>query len=268
MPRFSANISMLFAEHDLLERPRLARRAGFGAFEVQFPYDIPAEVWRDVKHRAGLPIALFNLPAGDLVDGGQGLAGVPGREDAFREALDLAAAYAKLLKPRAVNVLAGTPRGERVRCLEIFAANLHRAAQVMEELGVGVVVEAINDRDRPGFLVSTIEEAVAAIDRAGHPNLAVQADLYHMQIMEGDLTRTLEHRLDRIGHIQFADVPARNEPGTGEINFPFVFAALDRIGYDGWVGAEYRPSGPTETTLGWLAPYRGGGAHSIGSENA
>ena len=248
---------MLFREHALLDRPRLARRAGFRAIEVQFPYDIPAEAWLGVKRRLKMPIVLFNVPAGDLVAGGQGLAGVPGREADFRTALDHAAAYAKILKPRAVNVLAGAPQGDRARGLETFVANLRLAARVMAELGVGVVVEPINDRDRPGFLVPTIEEALAAIDWADHPNLSLQADLYHMQIMEGDLTRTLERHLDRIGHIQFADVPARGEPGTGEINFPFVFEALDRLGYDGWVGAEYRPSGPTETTLEWLAPYRG-----------
>lgn len=242
----------------MLDRPRLARRAGFGAIEVQFPYAIPAEAWLGVKRRLKMPIALFNVPAGDLVGGGQGLAGVPGREAEFREALDQAATYAKILKPRVVNVLAGAPVGDRARCLETFVANLRLAGRVMADLGVGVVVEPINDHDRPGFLVSTIDEAAAAIDWADHPNLSIQADLYHMQIMEGDLTRTLERRLDRIGHIQFADVPDRGEPGTGEINFPFVFAALDRLGYDGWVGAEYRPSGPTETTLDWLAPYRRG----------
>lgn len=256
MPRFSANISMLFREHDVLERPRLARKAGFGAVEIQFPYDHPTAAWLEVKRRIKLPIALFNVPAGDLIRGGQGLAGVPGREAEFREALDLAAVYAKALKPRLVNVLAGAPTGDRARSLETFVGNLRLAARVMAEFGVGVTVEAINDHDRPGFLVPTIDEALAAIDWADHPNLSIQADLYHMQIMEGDLTRTLERCLDRIGHIQFADVPARNEPGTGEINFPFVFEALDRMGYDGWVGAEYRPTGATEQSLIWLDPYR------------
>ena len=143
-----------------------------------------------------------------------------------------------------------------------MVANVTHAAEVMSGLGVKVVVEPVNSRDRPGTLLTTLDEARAVIDWAGHRNLALQADLYHMQIMEGDLVRTLERHIDRIGHIQFADPPARNEPGTGEINFPFVFDALDRMGYEGWVGAEYVPSKPTGETLGWLAPYKRGGDRS------
>ncbi len=258
MPRFSANISMLFLEHDLLDRLDAARRAGFEAVEVQFPYDIPAEDWRDAARRARMRIALFNIPVGDMTSGGPGLAAVPGRERQFHEAVTAAARYAEVLTPAAVNVLPGVPPGEfeRERCMATLAANLRHAAIVMADLGVRVVVEPVNTRNRPGFFLSTSAEGLSAIDRAGHANLALQYDVFHMQIMEGDLSATLERIIGRIGHIQFADVPGRHEPGTGEVNFPYLFATLDRLGYDGWVGAEYVPSGPTTDTLAWFAPYR------------
>ncbi len=258
MPRFSANISMLFREHAVFDRVPAARRAGFEAVEVQFPYEIAAEDWQDIKRRTGMHIALFNVPAGDLTSGGPGLAAVPGREGPFRDAVSAAARYTEALEPAAVNVLPGAPPDafERERCLASLTANLRHAAMVMADLGVRVVVEPVNTRDRPGFLLSRSVEALSAIDRAGYANLALQYDVYHMQIMEGDLSATLERIIGRIGHIQFADPPGRHEPGTGEINFDHLFATLDRLGYDGWVGAEYVPSGPTEETLGWFEPYR------------
>ncbi len=258
MPRFSANISMLFREHEIADRMRAARRAGFEAIEVQFPYGIAVEDWLDGKRRTRMRIALFNIPAGDLASGGPGLAAVPGRERAFHDAVDAAARYAAALKPEAVNVLPGAPgvEFERERCMATLAANLRHAATVMADLGVGVVVEPVNTRDRPGFFLSSSAEALCAIDWAGHANLALQYDVYHMQIMEGDLSATLERIVGRIGHIQFADPPGRHEPGTGEVNFPHLFETLDRLGYDRWVGAEYVPSGPTADTLGWFEPYR------------
>ena len=258
MPKFSANISMLFREHALLDRMRAAKRAGFEAIEVQFPYDAEVEDWLDTRRRTRMRVALFNIPAGDLTTGGQGLAAVPGRERAFRDAVAAAARYAAALKPAVVNVLPGAPAAEfeRERCMATLAANLDHAATVMADLGVRVVVEAVNTRDRPGFFLSSSAQALEAIDWAGHANLALQYDVYHMQIMEGDLSATLERIIGRIGHIQFADPPGRHQPGTGEINFAHLFATLDRLGYDGWVGAEYVPSGPTEETLGWFEPYR------------
>ena len=258
MPRFSANISMLFREHESLDRVRAARRAGFEGIEVQFPYDIAAEKWRDAMRRDRMRIALFNIAAGDLITGGPGLAAVPGREGAFQEAVSAAARYAEVLEPGAVNVLPGAPGDafEHERCMATLAANLNHAATVMADLGVRVVVEPVNTRDRPGFFLSNSAAALSAIDRAGHANLALQYDVYHMQIMEGDLSATLERIIGRIGHIQFADPPGRHEPGTGEVNFHHLFGTLDRIGYDGWVGAEYVPSGRTEETLAWFAPYR------------
>jgi len=261
MPRFSANISMLFHEHQLLDRVRAARRAGFAGFEVQFPYDFEPKEWRDIVRRERMRVALFNIGAGDLTAGGPGLAAVPGREDMFREAVALAARYAEMLTPGAVNVLPGAPDDAfgRERCMATLASNLNHAASVMSDLGVRVVVEPVNTRDRPGFFLSNSAEALAAIDWAGHANLALQYDVYHMQIMEGDLSATLERIVGRIGHIQFADPPGRHEPGTGEVNFHQIFETLDRIGYDGWVGAEYNPSRPTEQTLAWLEPYRRSG---------
>lgn len=258
MPKFSVNISMMFHEHEFMDRPRAAKRAGFDAIEVQFPYGVEVADWLDVRRRTRMHVALFNIPAGDLTTGGQGLAAVPGRERAFREAVAAAARYAEALKPDVVNVLPGAPAAEleRERCMATLAANLNHAASVMADLGVRVVVEPVNTRDRPGFFLSTSGEALDAIDWAGHANLALQYDVYHMQIMEGDLSATLERIVGRIGHIQFADPPGRHEPGTGEVNFANLFATLDRLGYDGWVGAEYRPSRPTEETLAWFEPYR------------
>lgn len=257
MPRFSANVSMLFTEHALLDRPAAARDAGFAAIEVQFPYDEAAADWVVAKERAGIGFAVFNLPVGDLREGGPGLAAMPGREDAFRAAVAEGRRYAEALGPRSVNVLCGWPPPalDRAACRATLVANLRYAAGALAGLGVRVLVEAVNTRDRPGYFLSGTAAALAVIDAADHANLALEHDLYHMQIMEGDLVPTLARALPRIGHIQFADTPGRHEPGTGEINFPFVFAAIDRLGYDGFVGAEYVPTGRTEDSLGWLKPY-------------
>ena len=257
MPRFSANISMLFAERDWLDRPAAAAAAGFGAVEIQFPYDRPAADWHRAIDAAGLAVSVVNVPVGDMLDGGPGLAATPGRQAAFRRAAEQARDVAAALRPRNVNVLAGFPGLHgfaRARCLATLAENLRVAADLMAGIGIGVVVEAVNTVDRPGFLLSTSEQALEAIDRAGHPNLSLEHDLYHMEIMEGRLILRLGEILPRIGHIQFADHPGRREPGTGSIDFPAVFAALDRLGYDGWCAAEYVPSRVTEETLGWMEP--------------
>jgi hydroxypyruvate isomerase len=254
MIRFSANISTLFLERPELERPQAARDAGFTAVEIQFPYEHSAQAWKAALDAAGVELALINLPVGDMMSGGPGLASVPGREAMFADALAQAADYARVLRPRNVNVLAGWPGAafEREACLATLASNLNMAAETMSRLGIGVVVEAVNTVDRPGYLISTTAQAIDVIDRAGHKNLGIQYDLYHMQIMEGDLIRTLQTFHDRIGHIQFADNPGRNEPGTGEIHFANVFAALAKLPYAGYVGAEYTSSKRTEETLGWM----------------
>lgn len=255
MPRFSANISMLFAERELLDRPAAAAESGFEAIEIQFPYARSAEDWQRAIEAAGLAVSVINLPVGDMLAGGPGLAATPGRQAEFAEAVLTARDFAAALRPRNVNVLSGYPERhghERGRCLETLAENLRVAAESMGEIGVGVVVEAVNTVDRPGFLLSTSEQALEVIDHAEHANLSLEHDLYHMDIMEGRLIARLEEIAPRIGHIQFADNPGRHEPGTGTIDFPAVFAALDRLEYDGWAAAEYLPSRTTEETLGWM----------------
>ncbi len=248
---------MLFCERPVLDRLAAARDAGFGAVEIQFPYEVGLDAIAAAQTRTGLPFAVMNFPVGDLMDGGPGLAAMPGREQAFQDGVAEAKLFAEVLRPRNVNVIVGWPPAElgRDACLATLIGNLRYAAAAMADIGVTVTVEPVNTRDRPGYFLSRSAEGIAAIDAAGHDNLAIEYDLYHMQIMEGDLVPTLERIIDRIGHIQFADTPGRGEPGTGEINFPFVFDAIDRLGYDGWIGAEYNPSGRTEDSLGWLKPY-------------
>ena len=256
MPRFSANISMLFAEREWLDRPAAAAASGFEAIEIQFPYDRPAEDWQRAIEAAGLAVSVINLPVGDMLAGGPGLAATPGRQADFRAAVETARGVAAALRPRNVNVLSGYPELHgygRERCLDTLAENLRVAADAMGEIGTGVVVEAVNTVDRPGFLLSTSEQALDVVDRAGHGNLSLEHDLYHMDIMEGRLIPRLGEIAPRIGHVQFADNPGRHEPGTGDIDFPAVFAVLDRLDYDGWTAAEYRPSRTTEETLGWMA---------------
>ncbi len=248
---------MLFAEVPMLERPALAAAAGFGAIEIQFPYDLALDDLVRAKEDAGLEMALINLGVVSMERGGPGLAAMPGLEGEFDTALEQALEYAEGLRPANVNVLAGWPPPEipRSKCLEVLEGNLAKAAEAFQNIGIGVVLEAINTRDRPGFLVYSSNDAMEIIGRVGHPNLGLQYDLYHMQIMEGDLAPTMARLKDHIFHIQFADTPGRHEPGTGEINFPFIFVAIDAMGYEGWVGAEYVPSGASEDSLGWLAPY-------------
>ena len=255
MPRFSTNISVMFHEHDFLSRFQVAKDNGFDAIEIQFPYEIPLTELLNAKDSAGVEITVINVGAGDLSIGGPGIAGYPGREDQFKVAVEKAHKYADKLKPVNINVLAGFPpldQFERRQCLDVLASNLNYAAAILEETGATVLTEAINTNDRPGFLVSSTSAAVEIIKHAGHKNLAIQYDIYHMQIMEGNLVNTIRDNLDWIGHIQFADTPGRNEPGTGEINFPFLFHAIDEMGWTGWLGAEYIPSQQTEHTLNWM----------------
>ena len=258
MPKFSANISTLFKELDLLDRPAAAREAGFRAIEIQFPYATAAADMARAVAEAGVEIVLFNVPPGDMAAGDRGLGALPGREAELRAAVNEARAYARELRPHRVNLLAGVPGPDatEAQCLATLAANLRFAAEAFAADGIQVVTEAVNRRDVPGFFLANSAAAIAAIDAADHSNLAIQHDLYHMQIVEGDLIPTLERIYPRIGHIQMADTPGRNEPGTGEINFTTIFAALDRIGYDGWVGAEYTPATTTADSLDWFAPWR------------
>ena len=262
MPRFSANLSMLFGEHEFLDRFDAAARAGFRGVEYIGPYDHPPEVVAARLKKNGLSQVLFNLPAGDWAHGERGIAILPDRIDEFRRGVETAITYAKALGCGQVNCLAGiVPQGVDRHMLEaVFIGNLVFAAQRLKEAGIRLLIEPINHRDIPGFFINTSRGGLDIIDRVASDNLWLQYDIYHMQIMEGDLARTIEANLGRIAHIQIADNPGRHEPGTGEINFPYLYAHLDRLGYAGWVGAEYRPKAGTVEGLGWFEPFAGKGS--------
>lgn len=256
--RFAANLFFLFTELPFLERFAAARRAGFGAVEFLFPDGVALDDIVHARAEAGVEVALMNLPHGDWAAGERGLACLPAQRDAFRAAVEVGIDHARALACPRVHAVAGIvpPGTPRDACLDTLVENLRLAADRAAPHGIEVMLEPINQQDMPGFVVSRSADALAVLDRAGRPNLKLQYDLYHMQIMEGDLIATLRRLRDRIGHVQFADVPGRHEPGTGEIHFANVFAALAALGYDGAVGAEYRPSGRTEDSLGWFSPYR------------
>ncbi|WP_018229274.1 hydroxypyruvate isomerase [Methyloversatilis universalis] len=254
MPRFCANLSLLFTEHPFAERWGAAARAGFRGVECHFPYAEPSDVLAEALRRNALEQVLFNLPAGDWAGGERGIASLPDRIDEFEHGVGTAMRYAKALDCRRINCLAGLAPtdADRTELLSVMERNLRFAARALAKEGITLLVEPINPRDMPGFLLNRSAETLALIERVGEPNVKLQYDVYHMQITEGDLARTLERELARIGHVQIADNPGRHEPGSGEINFPFLFDWLDRIGYDGWVSAEYLPEGDTVAGLGWL----------------
>ena len=259
MPKFAANLSMLFTEVDFLDRFAAAARTGFKGVEYLFPYDHPAEEIRRRLEDNGLEQVLFNLPAGDWAAGERGIACHPDRVEEFREGVERAIAYASVLGNTQVNCLAGIqPEGvSDAEARQTLIENLRYAAGKLSAAGILLIAEPINTRDIPGFFLNRTEQALAIFDEVGSDNLKLQYDIYHMQIMEGDLAPTIEKHLDRIAHVQIADNPGRHEPGTGEIHYPFLFAHLDRLGYQGWVGAEYKPAGRTEEGLGWLDAARG-----------
>ena len=257
MTRLSANLSMLFCEVDFLDRFALAAREGFDAVEFLFPYEHPPDRIAQLLSEHGLRQALFNLPAGDWAGGERGLAALPDRVGEFREGVGRAAEYALALGCPTVNALAGVapPGADPERLTETLSENLAYAAEELAGRGVGLVTEPINTRDIPGFFLTTTGQARRVIERAGSANLRLQYDAYHMQIMEGDLARTIEANLDLIGHVQIADNPGRGEPGTGEINYGFLLGHLERLGYSGYVGCEYRPVAGTAEGLGWARRY-------------
>ncbi len=250
---------MLFNELEFLARFEAVARAGFNGVEYLFPYAYEKDRLAEHLQRYGLAQVLFNLPAGDWEAGERGIACHPDRVGEFRDGVGRAIEYAAALGCGQVNCLAGlTPRGlapEVVR--ETLVANLRFAAEALREAGIRLLSEPINTYDVPGFYLRHTRQAMEIFDEVGSDNLRLQYDVYHMQIMEGNLAATLERLLGRIGHIQIADNPGRHEPGTGEINYAFLFDFLDRAGYAGWIGCEYRPAGSTETSLAWLTPYRG-----------
>jgi hydroxypyruvate isomerase len=245
---------MLFTERPFLERFAAAAGAGFRYVEYQFPYAWPAGAVAEAARRAGVEVVLHNLPAGDMAAGDRGIACLPGREAEFRAGVEQAIEYASAAGCPRLNCLAGLAPVERAH-FDVLAANVRYAARRLSEVGVQLVIEPINTRTVPGFFLSGSAQAIDVLDAAGEGNAALQYDVFHMQIMEGDLAATLERLLARIGHVQIADVPARHEPGSGEINFPFLLAHLDAIGYSGWVGCEYNPLGDTLEGLKWARSY-------------
>ena len=258
MPRFNANLTMLFTERPFLDRFEAAAKAGFTGVEYLFPSDFAVVDLVQRLKAHGLTQVLHNMPAGDWAGGERGIAILPGRADEFKAGVEKAIAYATALDCKQVNCIAGiAPAGiARPVLEETFIANLRFAAGRLKQAGIKLLIEAINPIDIPGFFLNTTAQALDIIARTGSDNLFVQYDIYHMQITEGDLARTNERNISMIPHIQLADNPGRHEPGTGEINYPFLFAHLDRIGYSGWVGAEYRPMTTTEAGLGWFEAAR------------
>ena len=258
MPKFAANLSMMFNEVPFPERFAAAAKAGFKGVEFLFPYDYtPAEVAGWLKENK-LENALFNLPPGDFAAGERGIASLPGREQEFRDGVAKAIEYALALGTPKVHCMAGLfPAGaDRGKHRAVYVENVRYAAQELAKHGRMLVIEPINPRDIPGYFINTQAEGHAICKEIGLPNLKVQMDFYHCQIVEGDLTMTFKNNFVGIGHVQIASVPTRNEPDQGEINYRHIFKLLDEMGYDGWVGCEYRPRGRTEEGLGWLEALR------------
>jgi hydroxypyruvate isomerase len=254
VPRFAANLTLLFGEVPFLDRFAAARRAGFEAVEFVSPYEhAPEEVARAARD-AGVAVVLFNLPPGDWARGDRGMACDPARQAEFASGIARALAYAAALGCPRLHAMAGLrPPGVGEAALRAtYVESLRRAAHALAAAGRTLLVEGINPRDMPGYYLVTSRQAFELMDEAGAPNLLYLYDAYHMQIVEGDLAPTIERRLARIGHVQIADTPGRHEPGTGEINYRFLLRHLDRVGYRGHVGCEYRPLGTTEAGLGWM----------------
>jgi hydroxypyruvate isomerase len=258
MPKFAANLTMMFNEVPFPQRFAAAAKAGFQGVEFLFPYDHAPHEVAQWLHENGLTSALFNMPPGDWANGERGLAALPGREAEFRAGVARALEYAQALGTKRLHAMAGlVPAGAaRARHREVFIDNLRYAARELARYGITLLIEPINPRDMPGYFLSSQAEAHAIRAAVGEPNLQVQLDFYHAQIVEGDLATGLRKYFGGVGHVQVASVPDRHEPDEGEVNYPWLFRLLDEMGYDGWVGCEYRPRGRTEDGLGWMAALR------------
>jgi 2-dehydrotetronate isomerase len=249
MPRLAANLSWLFTELPFLDRFAAAAEAGFRAVEFLQPYEFPPAEIAARLERHGLEHVLFNLPAGDTSKGERGLAAVPGREAEFMRNVGRALDYAKATGCKRIHALAGNAVGGKAEA--VYIANLRAAADFLVPHGVSLLIEPLNIRDAPGYFLSTTGAALRVLDRVGRANVSLQLDLYHCQIMEGDLARHIRDLAGRFAHVQIAGVPERHEPDTGEVNYPYVLDLLDETGYSGWVGCEYRPKAGTLAGLGW-----------------
>ena len=262
MPKFAANLTMMFNEVGFLDRFKAAAEAGFKGVEYLFPYDVDKDELAGRLADNGLVQVLFNLPAGDWAAGDRGIGCLPDRVGEFQDGVGKAIDYAHALSCPRVNCLVGIApeNADPAQLTSTLVANLRFAAGKLGKAGIQLVIEPINTRDIPRFFLNRTSQANQIIDAVGPDNLALQYDIYHMQIMEGDLAPTIEGNLARIAHMQLADNPGRHEPGTGEINFPFLFDFVDRIGYTGWIGCEYKPAATTTGGLSWIAPYVGAAA--------
>ena len=257
MTKLAANLTMLFTELPFIARFGAAAKAGFKGVEFLFPYAFRAEEISDKLQTHGLELVLHNLPAGNWEAGERGIACHPDRVSEFKEGVDEALRYAKVLGVKQLNCLVGiTPSGVSAETAKAtVVSNLKFAADKLQEAGIRLLIEPINTFDIPGFYLSGTQQALDLIKVTGSQNIFVQYDIYHMQRMEGELANTIKANLDAIGHVQLADNPGRFEPGTGEINYRFLFAFLDGIGYDGWIGCEYKPKAGTSEGLGWRAAH-------------
>jgi hydroxypyruvate isomerase len=257
MPRFAANLTMMFNEVPFLDRFAAARAAGFEAVEFLFPYDHPAEVVAEARVSVGVEQALFNMPPGDWAAGERGFAALPDRRQEFRDGVAKAVAYGRAIGTPLLHMMAGLAPMTSATAVAAYKDAARYAADAAGEAGIGVVVEPLNGRDMPGYFLSDFDRAVDQIAEIGHPNLRLQFDVYHRQVMRGDVLKALEATMPLVGHVQIASVPLRNEPGTGELDDFRIFRALDDLGYAGWVGCEYRPAAGTVEGLGWLDRARG-----------
>lgn len=258
LPNFAANLSMMYTEHDFLDRFAAAAKDGFTAVEFLFPYDFQASEIRSALDGAGLRQVLFNAPPGRWADNERGICSLPGREQEFLDGVDMAIEYALALQCPRVHLMAGlcpNPADRPARWVK-YLENLALAAAKLQSAELNGLLEPINPRDIPGFLVNTQGHALAAIAAVGASNLKVQMDLYHCQIVEGDLAVKIRENLSSVDHIQIAGVPDRHEPDFGEVNYPYLFDLIDSLGFTGSIGCEYRPRGETSAGLGWFAPYR------------
>lgn len=258
MLRFAANLSLMYNEHPFLDRFAAAAADGFKGVEFLFPYEHPASELRRRLDEHGLTQALFNAPPGNWAAGERGIASLPGREEEFRRSLATALEYVQVIGNHTLHVMAGLSVAgmERVRQRAVYMSNLAHAADEAASLGVTIVIEPINARDIPGFFLNRQDEAQSVCAELCKANLKVQFDLYHCQIVEGDLATRLRRDMPTVGHIQIAGVPERHEPDTGEVNYTYLLGLIDELGYPGWIGCEYRPAGGTSAGLGWFAPWR------------
>jgi hydroxypyruvate isomerase len=256
MPRFSANLGFLFTEVAEIERIAAAAAAGFKAVEMHWPYRVPAAEMRSALSRSQITMLGLNTPVGNAAAGDFGLGALSGREAEFQQALDQAVSYGHAIGATAVHCMSGLVTPDAAAAAErTFVANLKLAADKAAQADMTILIEPINHRDKPGYFLHTVERAASIIDQVGRRNVKIMFDCYHTQIMQGDLTRRLKDHLDLIGHVQIAAVPSRAEPDEGEIDYCDICRSLDRLGYSGWIGAEYKPRGRTEDGLGWLSTW-------------